>query len=262
MKIRAGKTFQPVGHCIYCGSQNGKLSREHIIPFSLEGNLIFPQASCAKCADITKKFEQTCSRGIFGPLRIRLGMPTRNPDERPAELSTIIVRKGVKEELRVPSDKLPVSCLGLKLPTPGILMDKEPSSRFDRVEWVAGTKVQDLQGFLAPGEAIRLGRMNPYSFFKLLAKIAHAYAVSQIGLRSFNHFLPDLILGKSHNHAHFIGGDLDQPNVPHSLNNPFLLHYLNLDSVIDSTYVRVSIQLFSFMGMPRYHVIVGEDLRG
>lgn len=188
-------------------------------------------------------------------------MPTRNPDERPRELSTIIVRKGVKEELCVPSDKLPVSCLGLKLSTPGILMGKEPGSRFERVEWVAGTKMQDLQGLLAPGEAIRLGRMNPYSFFKLLAKIAHAYAVSQIGLKSFSPFLPDLILGKSHNHAHFIGGELGQPKCAPFVNNRSLLHYLSLDSVTDSTYLRVSIQLFSFMGMPRYHVIVGDDLR-
>lgn len=257
----SGKTFPPVGRCIYCGTTQGKLSREHIIPLALGGNLILPYASCRDCADIIKKFEQLCARNMFGSLRIRLGMPTRRPSERPTELSSVIVRNGVSEVINVPSTKFPAACVGLKLPSPGILLGKEPSSQFDKVELVMKTFGDEYKAFIKPGEGMRLGAMNPYAFCKLLAKIAHSFAVSQIGLDAFTHFLPDVILGKNDKHAYFIGGDEDPDDPPQPLQLPVQLHQLQFRKIDGTQYLFVTIQLFRFIGMPRYHIVVGEDLR-
>ncbi len=43
--------FDPVGRCIYCGrGPDAKLTKEHIIPYGLNGHLILPAASCEICA--------------------------------------------------------------------------------------------------------------------------------------------------------------------------------------------------------------------
>lgn len=43
-------------------------------------------------------------------------------------------------------------------------------------------------------------------FARMIAKICHAYAVSQIGLEGIEFYLPPLILGKSDYLGHYIGG--------------------------------------------------------
>jgi hypothetical protein len=46
--------YAPVGRCIYCPDDGSAgLGDEHIIPYSLNGTQILPQASCRKCEKIT-----------------------------------------------------------------------------------------------------------------------------------------------------------------------------------------------------------------
>jgi hypothetical protein len=52
------KTYGPVGRCIYCYDGTSILGNEHIIPFSLNGTHILPQASCLKCAEVTSQVER------------------------------------------------------------------------------------------------------------------------------------------------------------------------------------------------------------
>lgn len=189
-------------------------------------------------------------------------MPTRRPNERPSEISSVIVRNGISETVRIPSMKFPAACMGLKLSSPGILLGKAPSSRFDKADWVMKTFGDECKAFIKPGEGMRIGTMNPYALCKLLAKIAHSFAVSQIGLNSFKPFLPDVILGKNDNHAYFIGGDADPDEPPQPSQTPVQLHQLQFRKVDGTPYLLVTIQLFRFIGMPRYHVVVGEDQRG
>src|SRR5215208_5306046 len=81
--------YQPVGRCIYCGTETGPFGDEHIIPFGLGGNVLLPQASCKACEKITGRFEGTCLRRIFGNMRVKRGLPTRRPKERPTRLPVV-----------------------------------------------------------------------------------------------------------------------------------------------------------------------------
>jgi len=55
--------------CIYCCEHLAKLIDEHIVPLSLGGQHVIREASCLKCADITKKFEQNVAHGLWGSAR-------------------------------------------------------------------------------------------------------------------------------------------------------------------------------------------------
>jgi len=65
--LKAIATFEAAGHCIYCGTKQGPLSDEHIVPFGLGGTLVLPKASCKACATETAKLEQVIQRMMLGP---------------------------------------------------------------------------------------------------------------------------------------------------------------------------------------------------
>ncbi len=79
------RTYDPADVCIYCGSTVA-LSDEHIIPLGLGGRLILPKASCAICREAASKFERTCLRTMYGPLRLLYDLPTRRKGDRPETL--------------------------------------------------------------------------------------------------------------------------------------------------------------------------------
>jgi hypothetical protein len=76
--------YASVGHCIYCGANEGEITDEHIIAFGLlpkGGDWFLPNASCTSCADITKRFEGSCQQAMLGPLRYKLGLKSRRKKE-------------------------------------------------------------------------------------------------------------------------------------------------------------------------------------
>jgi HNH endonuclease len=79
------ETYPTPGQCIYCGDKSN-LSDEHIIPFALGGNFVLKDSSCKKCAEPTSKFELTCLRTMYGPLRLLYELPTRRRKKSPEKL--------------------------------------------------------------------------------------------------------------------------------------------------------------------------------
>jgi hypothetical protein len=67
------------GVCIYCGRNDTRRTDEHVVPFSLGGQHVLLDASCA-CADITKRFEQDVAREMWGDARNSFNAPTRRMD--------------------------------------------------------------------------------------------------------------------------------------------------------------------------------------
>jgi hypothetical protein len=94
----------------------------------------------------------------------------------------------------------------------------------------------------------------------MLAKIAHSFAVAKYGMDSFAPLLLDLIKCQTDIAPYFVGGEFmeDLPKQSTVLHDVFRNDCRRDDG---PTFFGVSIRLFAFMGMPRYHVIVGQLLR-
>ena len=108
----------------------------------------------------------------------------------------------------------------------------------------------------ADGVRVKLGSFNLLVFARMLAKIAHSYAVATIGLDAFTPMLPVFILGGDDRAAYVVGGDVSSfaPSEPEAR-----LHSIHIQGCknADQEYILVAIRLFAFAGMPQYHVVVG-----
>ena len=251
------RSYDPVGHCIYCHSTSD-LSDEHIIPFGLLpkwGDWVLPKASCGECRKITKKFEGSVQQTMLGPLREKLGLKTRR---RPKKKYTREVhhRDGTVERRELSADDLPAICIGFGWQAPGLLRGVAPSND------LAGKIVfRYPEGELArkadPNDAaIQFGRAYPMDFARMLAKIAHVGGIAEHGQSSFTPALPDLILGRDLMlSSYLVGGDTtERPEDEQVLHNIY-----RQDCRIQGVhYMMMAIRLFAFMGMPRYHIIVGK----
>lgn len=243
--------YQAVGGCIYCGEPAD--SDEHIIARSLGGMLILPKASCAACRDITSAVEGQVIDRMFGAARRQFKLPTRHPKRLKPPLRTSI--DGI-ERLFADED-FPGLIVTFKFDLPAILgmsgnadevftggvavnILPEFGERLNRARSRHGNKVEFPQGI----EALMFGRM--------LAKIAHAYAVAELGQGGFAPTLPEVIrhpdppfLGR------LVGGALDgvAPGPD--------LHEVFIDPRIDPRFVVVTIRLFSDRDLPAYWVVAG-----
>lgn len=168
------------GRCIYCGNKDDphSLTKEHVIPKGLGGALQFRKASCKKCQRVTARFEEECLRNNFSVYRTAAKLPSsRPPLETPRGL-----------------------CLPI-LPRPGILVGRPPST-----DLLCDT-MATWSGF-DPSEGPMKGptTFNLIAFIRTLAKIGHGYAVAKLGIDSFTHALPDVILWDRPDLAqHFVG---------------------------------------------------------
>lgn len=251
------KVYAAVGSCIYCGSSDD-LRKEHIIPLGLGGNWILPKASCKSCGTTTGKFEQFCLRPMLGPLRIRMKLPTRRPNERPSNIEIeFIDKKGARKHKNFSVENIPALCMGYRWPAPGLLRNISSSDQFEG-NLVVRTFNDELKPHLDPdGTRMKLGSINIAAFARMLAKIGHSYAIAELGLNGFSPMLPDLILGKSTDLPYLVGGDASSSPLTEFEQE---LHSVYLQNCISNgvIYILASIRLFSFLGMPRYHVVVGK----
>ena len=183
MEMLPAKTYPPVGYCIYCGTSEQELSKEHILPRSLGGNLILPQASCERCACIIGKFEQTCARFMFGPYRIRMQMPTRNPKERPTTLPLkILKRDGSKTTVDLPASVHPSALVMCKFAPPTILTGLESEKRHHlEIHAYANSNILRLYSRLR-AKALHLGSFDALAFSRMIAKVAHGAAIAEANM--------------------------------------------------------------------------------
>jgi hypothetical protein len=184
-------------------------------------------------------------------------LPTRRPDERPTELPLEFIRvDGQKEHVLVGAEEIPLACIGFRFSAPGLLRGLPPQETFDG-DLVVRHLDRQTKKYLSPeGQRVRLGSVNILFFARMLAKVAHSYAVAELGLGSFSPLLPDLILGKSSSAPFLVGGDASGPS---TAAEPDLHNVYLQDCLTDGVpYILAAIRLFAFAGMPRYHVVVGQ----
>lgn len=158
-----------------------------------------------------------------------------------------------ESETAVPPDKFPLIYSALKLPVPGILIGRDPNAQVDYEIW-AGYNVDEFKALgLKDKEGIRIAPVAEVEFTRLLAKIAHAYAVAELGFDAFEHALSLYIRNRPMKALEWIGGDIEIPPPRAGLHD---IRW-RIQRAGDSHYVVVDLRLFSFVGSPQYHVVVG-----
>lgn len=252
---KSGKSYRPVGKCIYCGSTEN-LGNEHIIPYGLNGEWVLPKASCKKCEKITDTFEGDVLRGLFLETRTSLGLKTRNKENRPELLPQIVIKDENEEVLSLsPSEHFTIACF-LEYPLPAYIDGrsyekgveviaysfiglKDPSDEMFKKYEISGVKSK-----------FTLKRMD--SFPRLLAKIAYGFTVAQFGLdRLEESFLPKVIIGEDKKICKYVGTCSDK-----IMRTENTLHYIIM-KVNEKREIVVRIKLFSYTDAPEYLVIVG-----
>jgi hypothetical protein len=266
----APKRYPPVGRCIYCGVYSSKLTKEHIIAHGLAGDsLLLPKSSCRNCADKTRDAETACLRHLWWPFRTRIGAPSsgKQPPKNFIVRQMKVTKIG-KDGMVEGYDKTaqavvgpmdyPLVFLTYKFEIPGLVIGRDPNSG-TKTEIMARISEEEFRKF-APGDkdGFRIAPMDLDAYCRMLSKIAHAYATAELGYGSFRPVLCEFIRGGILERAwHWIGSDTATPPAEEHLHDI----QWSTPTINGTNYVMISLRLFSFMGSPRYHIIVGELIR-
>jgi HNH endonuclease len=250
---------EPVGVCIYCGvdkftPSGGKLSEEHIIPFSINGRYILQEASCKQCAKSTGQFEGILMRGGFRAIREFLQFQSRTKS-RPTHLPLFNINHVQGSKVMVPIDDYPVTWMIPRFRLPGILQPPtEARVGFESV-WSEAINydLEKLKGLgIKHFESVKFDVM---AFVRMLAKIGHSLAVLRFGPNYFVPFLRHIILHEADETAYqYIGG------VPDRRHDSDELHGLTIKQLLVAgrKLVAAEIRLFAHFASPIHIVVVGE----
>ena len=211
------------GECIYCGSDGGSegLRDEHVIPLSLNGDLVLTNASCRTCERAINPADTHLAKIVYWHFRLHTGAATRNPKERPATINATFEIDGEQTVRELPAKDAPFS---LAMPIwgdpgffRGVPIDAPfPEPSFHIYHWMPADLSERLG--LEQDAEFKVwsgGRINPELFARAIAKIAYCHMILKYGLRGFRRLaLPDIILGKSTATAYFVGSPLRDPAPP------------------------------------------------
>ena len=259
------------GVCIYCGWDGGEdsLRSEHIVPYSLAGNVELLGASCRRCEKITSYLDGYLANAIYGHFRVHVDLQSRSG--HPPILSATVQREDRETDIEfAPKDHPYFLNMPIWQP-PGVMRGAQMSEEFGSIDkhvyWYLPDNIRETIG-LGDGEIARIvdksREPNIATFSRALAKIAYCDAVRRHGLDGFRPLAtPDIILGKYKNIAYFIGSERRVPLPPYPRGFP---HSVTSGTM---TYGRLklltsTIRLFGDSGtkehgMPFYIVVYGAE---
>lgn len=243
-----------VGKCIYCGTTEPPLHREHMIAEGLNGPWVLQEASCVPHEKITSAFEGHVLGPVLRPARAGLGM---RMGERPTTLPLLIDRgDGEFSPVELPVEDYPAVAMFLEFPPPAYL-DGRP--------YVSGTSVcgQRTVHFAGPppeevGRRLGAKKMQWTTTFvgdafpRLIAKIAYTFVVADVGLSGIEaaYVLP-AILGEADDIGRWFGCDEME-----YITDSQYLHGVTMQVINREVIVRV--RLFANSHTPEYIVVVGR----
>ena len=257
--------YPPANRCIYCGTTEGRLTDEHIIPEGLAGNLILPKASCDGCQKVTTSIEGFVLREMFGAARAHMLIPfkrKRRPKGRITSLPVnTISEDGIQTTRFIPVDEHPFWLTMYRLAPPRALTGEPFSNQF--VVQFPGISAMDVT------TAERAKKFGPsltvptkLSFDRLclfLAKIGHSLACADPD-PDYNPFVPllgDLIRTRSPAIANYVGCtefNLPDLSVDEGLTSAGLMWRRS----VTPNLLVAHIKLFANLRMPTYEVVVGR----
>ena len=268
--------YPPVGNgqCIYCNvpEELSRLDEEHIIAKYLGGKGTLDEASCAACSAITSAFEGHCSTDFFESLRAERGLRGRRRkkwthlpilEECPPEINDPPApRKLAKFETPVPTKDYPTIFVLPIFEEPGLLLGKEPSREYQNVRLSVfqvsdrDERVKRLQESGLKGVKI-YQEMRIYQFVRMLAKIAHAFAMAEYGARVFEPLLLPIILSNDPFGPYLVGGTRGPPV---SADRGMHRVHTELWDRPDGCFILARIRLFGDLSpiIPIYTAVVGR----
>jgi hypothetical protein len=218
-----------------------QLTDEHIVPFGLGGRQKLREASCKVCQDITSKIETYCIEHLISHAREDLGIYGRRANrktrrataKRKATFIAIFRYAGIGLFGHVPSTLGATLCIQRTTPD------------FDRRLAEQGAHTVNF----------RHGGYNAETFGRMLATIAHAYAVMHLGIGGFSPIAVNFIKGLAPRETfnYLVGGE---PSIaPRVAERHALAH--RWQSIAGKDYLVVDVRLFANLAMPLNHVVVG-----
>lgn len=255
---RGPEYFASKRACIYCGATNVQLTDEHIVPYSLGGLHVLRSASCLRCADMTKRFEQRVARDMWGDARTSFNAPTRRKRERKSH----IVMPDPDDRSRgvaVPANEYPAGFIFYKMGKAGLLQGL-PETVDLSATWQLVVIDDDKRRreFLERNPRKKLVlkfRHVPDAFGRLLAKIGYGQILTALDPSDFRALCLPYITGDSSNQSFIVGGSLaDQEPEP---GNGYSLRTVAFGSPSRLMLVAL-IRLYANTHAPAYHVVVGD----
>ncbi|MBY3382541.1 HNH endonuclease [Rhizobium laguerreae] len=170
--------LKPVGFCIYCGERKGVFTNEHIVPFSLGGNIILPQASCDECQKHINAFETQVATETYISFRSAQRYPSRTKSlltHLPVEFT--VGPFNIKHEVQVPIDDAPVQAIIPSFGLPPYLSSTPVPARLEMLpiddqRWKR--TLRHCRG--ATGASSVSNGIRVEYFVRLLMKIAYGFA--------------------------------------------------------------------------------------
>lgn len=243
-----------IRRCIYCLRDNVPLGREHVVPEGLGGKLIILKASCPKCAEAIRKFEQPCIRRTFESLRTYFRVKSK-PKHKPRKRD-LWVGAGEPETWSVfDSDDYPFAFALPVFDLPPLLSgvikadDKVLVQKLD--VWISpvfGAKMAALGGMSSVFTPFEVGDL-----FRLLAKIGHGFGVAECGLSGFVPLATNFIRGIPDGLSNSLVGRAEE-----QLPKTGALHELAIRK--KGEYVTALVKLFAPIDPPTYEVVIGRRL--
>lgn len=269
-EIRLGS----VGVCIYClrTPPEVRLTKEHVIPKGLGGNLVLIDASCEKCAGVTGRFEQKLLRDTFRNVRGALGISSgRRKKDRQTHA---IVKRGVRPnqtEHELPfSENMPFMGVFMSTPGPPNIFHGQnaPDSPYVLNYIFPPLFKPRMQALLkkqfGEGTYELLATFWDGNFCQMLAKIAHSFAVAHLGVDGFKPYLTEYIRAKDPPRDFtYIGGqalDLDNPALHDITLVVALKRVRTVLGIAEKAFVLVELNLLANCRAPNYVIAVGEPI--
>jgi hypothetical protein len=198
-----------------------------------------------------------------------MGLPQKHRgakrrEQRKAERFVLILDRN---RVKVPIEEFPALLMSLVFPFPGILLNQKPEDRpltggiysaelmegfGEKLNRIKSKYMANSVGIMGIEPSAR-GQQD--DFGRMLAKIAHSYAVAELGCGNFHPFLVDAIRGvKPYYLPYFIGSGIGK-------SPPFSdLHQIEIDKtgLGMGALVVVKIRLFANRDTPTHYVVVGR----
>lgn len=247
--------YESKGVCIYCSVRNEFLTDEHIVPYSLGGSHVIRRASCLRCADMTKKFEQKVARDLWGDARTAYNAPTRRKRERKSHISVTDPDDNGRV-LSIPAVEYPGGFVFYKMGKAGLLRGLPEAvdlSSLWQLVVISDDKRREEFHKKHPGKLSIRFRHVPDAFGRLLCKIAYCQVLTTLDLGDFRPICLPFISGARANLSFIVGSSEGKPEP----DNGYSLDTMAFGSS-NRLMLVARIRLYANAGSPDYHVVVGD----